>query len=157
MFKNIDKYGGDPSKIFVTGHSAGGYLTSMVGLDKSWLAKYGVDADSIAGLIPFSGQAISHFSWRKMQGIPELQPTLDDTAPLYHVRPDAPPYIIICGDRELELFGRYEENAYMWRMMKLVGHPDVSIYELDGYNHGDMASPAFHILRDHVTRIINKK
>ncbi len=157
VFKNIDKYGGDPSKIFVTGHSAGGYLTSMVGLDKSWLAKYGVDADSIAGLIPFSGQAISHFSWRKMQGIPELQPTLDDTAPLYHVRPDAPPYIIICGDRELELFGRYEENAYMWRMMKLVGHPDVSIYELDGYNHGDMASPAFHILRDHVTRIINKK
>lgn len=157
VFKNIERYGGDPSKIFVTGHSAGGYLTSMVGLDKSWLAKYGVDADSIAGLIPFSGQAITHFSWRKMHDTPELQPTIDDTAPLYHVRPDAPPYVIICGDRELELFGRYEENAYMWRMMKLVGHPDVRIYELDGYNHGDMASPAFHILRDNVSRILRDK
>jgi hypothetical protein len=29
----------------------------MVGLDKSYLTKYGVDAEDIAGLIPFSGQA----------------------------------------------------------------------------------------------------
>ncbi|MCK7529150.1 MAG: hypothetical protein MZV64_72150 [Ignavibacteriales bacterium] len=31
---------------------------------------------------------------------------------LYHVRKDAPPLILITGDRELELLGRYEENAY---------------------------------------------
>ena len=67
-FRNIEKYGGDPSKIFVTGHSAGGYLTSMIGLDKKWLDKYGIDADSIAGLIPYSGQVITHFSDRKSKG-----------------------------------------------------------------------------------------
>ncbi|MDE6403128.1 MAG: alpha/beta hydrolase, partial [Muribaculaceae bacterium] len=72
-------------------------------------------------------------------------------------RPDCPPYVIITGDSELELFGRYEENAYMWRMMKLVGHPEVYIYKLDGYNHGDMAAPAFHILKNHIKDILNKK
>ena len=44
-----------------------------VGLDKRWLKKYDIDADSIAGLIPFSGQVISHFSYRKMNGIDNLQ------------------------------------------------------------------------------------
>ena len=32
-------------------------------------------------------------------------------APLFHVRADAPALTIITGDRELELLGRYEENA----------------------------------------------
>jgi acetyl esterase/lipase len=42
-FKNIGRFGGDVAKIFVSGHSAGGYISSMIGLDKRWLAKYGVD------------------------------------------------------------------------------------------------------------------
>lgn len=155
-FRNGRNYGGDTSKIFVAGHSAGGYLASMVGLDKSWMNRYSCDADSIAALIPFSGQAITHYEWRKIKGGSELRPTIDRYAPIYHIRKDAPPYIIICGDRNLELFGRYEENAYMWRMMKLLGHPDIEIYELDGYNHGDMASPAFHILKKTINRIIKE-
>lgn len=152
-FENIGRYGGDRSKIFVAGHSAGGYLTSMIGLDRRQLRRYGVEADSIAALIPFSGQAITHFSHRKSQGIGELQPTVDSLAPLFYVRPDCPPYIIITGDREQEIFGRHEENAYLWRMMKLVGHKDVYIYEEDGFNHGDMCIPGFEILVKHVNRI----
>lgn len=156
-FANAAEYGGDPSKIFVSGHSAGGFLTSMVGLDKKRLAKYGIDADRIRGLVPFSGQVITHFSDRKAKGIGELTPYVDDNAPLFYVRKDAPPYIIVTGDAGLELFGRYEENLYMWRMMKLAGHPDVGIYKLDGYNHGDMCHPAFHILRNEVGRILDDK
>ena len=146
VFKNIQRYGGDPAKIYVSGHSAGGYLTMMLGLDKSWLAKYGVDADSIKALIPFSGQAISHFAYRDMQGIPNLRPTIDRYAPLYHVRPDAPPLLLITGDREKELFGRYEENAYLWRLMQLVGHKATVLHELGGFDHGSMAAPAFNLL-----------
>ena len=154
VFNNIDNYGGDPSKIFVAGHSAGGYLTSLIGLDKKWLKRYDIDADSIRGLFPYSGQAITHYAHRQTQGISELQPTLDDYAPLSHIRKDAPPYVIISGDREMELYGRYEENAYLWRMLKLIGHPEVYIYELDGFDHGAMASPAHHILKAHITKIL---
>lgn len=157
VIDNIADYGGDPDKIFVSGHSAGGYLTSMIGLDKRWLNKYGKDADSLAGLIPFSGQAITHFAYRQNKGLSVLTPAVDELAPLYYVRKDAPPYIIITGDREQELYGRYEENAYMWRMLKLVGHPYVFIYELDGYNHGDMAAPAYHILKHHIADLLNNR
>lgn len=153
-FRNIGKYGGAKDKIFVSGHSAGGYLTNMVGLDKHWLAAYGIDADDIAGLIPFSGQVISHFAYRKTLGMSELQPSIDKFAPLYHIRPDAPPIVIISGDRENELYGRYEETAYFWRMLKVIGHPDVHIYELQGYDHGSMADPAVPILISHIKRLV---
>ena len=146
-YKNIEKYGGSHRKIFVAGHSAGGYLLNMIGLDKKWLAKYGVDADSLAALVPFSGQCITHYNIRKQQNIPPLQATIDQYAPLTYIRPDAPPIIIISGDRELELFGRYEEQAYFWRMLKLVGHKDVTLYEMQGYDHGAMPQPAYYILR----------
>ena len=140
-FKNIEKYGGDPTKIFISGHSAGGYLTSMLGLDKRWLADYGIDADAICGLIPLSGHTITHMTVREERGISDKQPIVDDFAPLYHVRPDAPPILLITGDREMEMLGRYEENAYCMRMLKVNGHKDVTLYEIQGYGHG-MVEPA---------------
>lgn len=149
VFKNIESYGGRSDLVFVSGHSAGGYLTAMIGLDKKYLAAHGVDADQIAGLIPFSGNVINHLTVRAEQGIPITQPTIDAMAPLYHVRPDAPPILLITGDREKELVGRYEENAYFWRMMQVVGHPDTRIFELDGYGHG-MVEPATPLLLDMV-------
>ncbi len=33
IFNNIEKYGGSPDRIFLTGHSAGGYLAMMLDLD----------------------------------------------------------------------------------------------------------------------------
>jgi acetyl esterase/lipase len=110
-FRNIERFGGDPDKIYVSGHSAGGYLTSMVGLDKQWLAAHDIDANRIAGLIPYSGQCITHFTIRAERGISDKQPVIDELAPLFHVRKDAPPLLLITGDRELELIGRYEETA----------------------------------------------
>ncbi len=155
VFEHIEEYGGAADKIVVSGHSAGGYLSSMVGLDKSYLAVHNIDADRIAGLAPFSGQMITHFTIRREQGIDDTQPVIDKYAPLYHVRKDAPPILLITGDRELEMLGRYEENAYMWRMLKIVEHPDVKLHELDGFDHGGMAGPAFPLLMKFVDRVTN--
>lgn len=150
--QNIGKFGGSDSRVFVSGHSAGGYLTSMVGLDKRWLKKYGIDTNQLAGLVPLSGHAITHFTARKEMRIPREQPIIDNLAPLYHVRKDAPPLFLITGDRELELLGRYEENAYLWRMMKVAGNLTTSLQELKGFDHGGMAEPAYPLLLDFIRR-----
>ena len=152
-FKNIAAFGGNNKLIFVSGHSAGGYLGTMVTLDKQYLSKYNIDANSIAGLISFSGQAITHFTVRQEMGIKDIQPTIDKYAPLYHVRADAPPMLLITGDREIELLGRYEENAYFSRMMKLAGHQSTRLFELQGYDHGGMAVPAFPLLLKEVAAL----
>jgi len=156
VFDNIEKYGGNKNLIFQSGHSAGGYLAMMITLDKRYLQKYKIDANDIAGLIPFSGQAITHFQIRKEKGIAELQPTIDEYAPLFHVRKDAPPIVLITGDRNLELFGRYEENAYLARMLELVKHPSVKLLEEDGFDHVSMAKPGFPLLLKEIREISTK-
>ena len=60
--------------------------------------------------------------------------------------------MLITVDRELEMLGRYEENAYLMRMMKVVGHPDIRLYEMDGFGH-DMLVPAYPLLINEVRRI----
>ncbi len=153
---NIKEFGGDPELVFVSGHSAGGYLTSMVGLDKRWLKKHDLDANQLAGLIPLSGHTITHMTVREERGIPYTQPIIDDMAPAYHVRKDAPTLLLITGDRELEMKGRYEENAYLASMMKATGHEKTMLYELDGYGHS-MEEPAFPLLLKMVRKITKEK
>ncbi|ETZ24590.1 alpha/beta hydrolase [Pedobacter sp. V48] len=151
-FNNIAKYGGNNKLIFVSGHSAGAYLGMMLTLDKKYLAAYNIDADSIAGLIPFSGQAITHFTVRQERKIKDVQPIIDEYAPLYHVRPTAPPMLLLTGDREMEMLGRYEENAYLARMMKLAGNKTTVLHELQGYGH-NMVYPAIPLLIEEVNRL----
>ena len=152
-FRNIERYGGSKRNIIVSGHSAGGYLTSMIGLDPKWLKSHDIDANKIAGLVPFSGHTITHFTVRGERGIDGKQPIIDELAPLYHVRKDAPPLLLITGDRDMEMLGRYEENAYLWRMMQEVGHPHTELLELEGYDHGGMAKPAHPLLLKFIRKI----
>jgi acetyl esterase/lipase len=156
VFKNISKYGGDPNLIFISGHSAGGYLTLMIGLNKKYLNVYGIDANNIAALIPLSPQCITHFTIRQERGIKDTQAIIDEYAPIYYARADAPPLLLITGDREKEFLGRYEENAYLMRMMKLNGHKATTLYEMDGYGH-DMVLPGLPLLLDEVRTIVNEK
>lgn len=151
VFKHIKEYGGNDRLIFVSGHSAGAYLGMMLTLNKMYLEKYGINANDIAELIPFSGQAITHFTIRKERGIKDIQAVVDEYAPLFHVRADAPPMLLITGDREKEMLGRYEENAYLARMMKLAGHKQTRLVELGWYGH-NMTYPAFPILIDEVKK-----
>ena len=156
VFRHITEYGGDTHKIVVSGHSAGGYIDMMLCLNKSWMAAYGINADDVMLYVPFSGQAISHSNVRKMQGIPPLQATIDEYAPLYWVRGDCPPMVLICGDRELELYGRYDENQYLARMMKLAGHQHTYLYEIGGHGHVGMLAPGFHILETHLKQMLGQ-
>ena len=86
-------------------------------------------------------------------GMGPLQALVDDTAPLYHVRKLPMPMVVLSGDREMELYGRYEEQAYFWRMMKLVGNENVSLYEFDGYDHGGMPYPAHSVVKRYIKGI----
>jgi acetyl esterase/lipase len=153
VMEHIEELGGSRDRVFLSGHSAGGYLASMVGLDKRWLAPHGVDADELAGLAPVSGHTVTHFTVRQERGIAGHTAIVDDLAPQFHVRKDAPPMLLVTGDRELELLGRYEENAYFWRMMHVAGHSDTTIEELGGFDHGGVVEPALPLVIRFVRRI----
>lgn len=54
-FRNITPYGGDPSRIYVGGHSAGAILAASVGLDNGWTKTLGLPSGVIKGIVPVSG------------------------------------------------------------------------------------------------------
>lgn len=141
VFRNIEKYGGDPGQIFVSGHSAGGYLALMVGFDKKYLAAYGIDAGLIKGLIPISGQTNTHYTIRKERGLPMDIPVIDEYAPINRVRKNLPPTLLITGDRDLEMTARFEENLHLKAVMKSFDN-DVVLYELQGFDHGTVVNPS---------------
>jgi len=153
VFNHIAEYGGNPNSIIISGHSAGAYLGMMITLNKAYLQKYNIDANKIASLVALSGQTITHFAIKQENGMKPEQPLIDEYAPLYWVRGDLPPFVLITGDAELEMYGRYEENAYLCRMLKLYGQQEVKLFKLDGFNHGTMVGPALSLLVKEVSRI----
>lgn len=153
-YKHIEEYGGSPRRVFVTGHSAGGYLTLMVGLDKSYLQEYGVDADSIAAYLPISGQTVTHFTIRKERSLPEGIPVIDQYAPCNKARKDTPPFVLITGDRNLEMADRYEENALLASVLKNIGNKKVSLYELQGFDHGQVYVPGCCLVANYIRNFI---
>ena len=54
-FDNAKAWGGDPSRVFVAGHSAGAQLAALVATDASYLRKYGLEPNRLAGAIGLSG------------------------------------------------------------------------------------------------------
>ena len=55
VHKNIARYGGDPERIFVGGHSAGAQLAALICIDDRYLKTEGVSFDVLKGCIPVDG------------------------------------------------------------------------------------------------------
>jgi acetyl esterase/lipase len=135
---HIAEQGGDPVRLFIGGHSAGGYLTSMLGMDVRYLQKYGVAPEAIAGLIPVSGQMVTHFNVRKERGLPETAIVADEAAPIYFTRKVTPPFLILFGDQDWP--GRLEENQYFIAEQKAVGNTQLTLQVIPDRTHSGVGN-----------------
>ena len=156
--KHIAEYGGDPKKVFVGGHSAGGYLTLMTGMDPKWLAAHGLTNRQLAGLIPVSAQVTTHFHVKELRGIKgdPLVPVIDEFAALHFVSKDLPPICLITGDRRLDWPCRVEENEFMAATLRRLGHPDVEFHENKDLDHGTVTQAAAAVMPAFISRVSSK-
>jgi acetyl esterase/lipase len=86
-YKNIAQYGGDVSRIYLAGHSAGGHLAALLALDGRYLEKLGIPASTIHGVATLSGVY-------DVGNLKEFQNADDDPSPIHHVHSNAPPFLI---------------------------------------------------------------
>jgi len=111
VLRRIDRHGGDPSRVVLGGHSAGGHLTAMC-LQTDWSGDYGLPTDPLAGAVLVSGlYDLRPLRWSGMQ--PQLQ--LDDgiiqrNSPLFHVRRSATPALVTWGGDEPDEFRRQSDS-----------------------------------------------
>ncbi len=103
-------------------------------------------------MIPISGQTNTHYTIKKERGLPFEIPYIDEYAPITHARKDAPPILLVSGDRNMELAARYEENAHLDAILRAIGHKDVTLYELHGFDHGGVYAPACYLMLDWIKK-----
>ncbi len=99
--RHISRYGGDPGNIFIAGHSAGAYNVVQVALARQWLGGEGLDPAIISGVIGLSGPydflPLDSDSTKAAFGDSS---DLEATQPINHIRGDAPPMLLIHGDKD---------------------------------------------------------
>jgi acetyl esterase/lipase len=94
---NIANYGGDPTRLFLAGHSAGAYNAVMLALDPSFLKEYGVTMQvrAVAGL---SGPYDFYpFEYGEVQETFGHAPNPEGTQPINLVTSEAPPMYLASG------------------------------------------------------------
>ena len=99
--KNAGRWGGDPSRLFIMGHSAGAYIAAMLTFDKRWLGSVDLDPSrDIAGLAGLAGP---------YDFLPVVDPVLQtifggsdriDTQPIRYVTHGAPPSLLIAPRKD---------------------------------------------------------
>jgi len=109
---------------YVSGSSAGGYLTQMLCFDKRWLGAHGIVPTDITAFIHDAGQPTCHFNVLRERGIDSRRVMVDDSCALYHVGEDEhyPPMLIIVSDNDME--NRYEQTMLLVSTLKHFGHTE---------------------------------
>ena len=114
---HIARYNGDPARIFVAGHSAGGHQVGMLAAT-DWHNEYGLPADIIKGGMPISGlfdlRPFRH-SWlqAKLQLNADL---IERQSPLFNIPAHGPPLLVTLGGDESQEFHRQSADyVAAWR------------------------------------------
>ena len=105
--ENIADYGGDPDRIFVSGHSAGGHLAALITVRDSYFDTLGI-ANPIRGAVLIDAAGLDMYGYlcerapeeRKYQTTFTKDPVnWKEASPLYHLRPNLPPFLIYRGGK----------------------------------------------------------
>lgn len=103
---NVAKHGGDPSRIFLVGHSAGAHLAALFATDKRRLQAAGVDASHLRGVALLDGSSYDLVTrvpasrgWsrdRYLQAFGDDPAVWQDASPVRHVVKDRsyPPFLL---------------------------------------------------------------
>ena len=122
-YGHAGEVGADPSRLTVSGHSAGGHLTAMA-LLTDWAGDYGLPADVIKGAVAISGlYDLGFLPYSYIQ--PKVQATWDQVArlsPIRHLPAAAPPLLVAVGGDETDEFRRQSRDFHAaWRSAGLPG------------------------------------
>jgi len=156
--ENISKYNGNPEKIYLTGHSAGGHLIALVGTN----TKYLKDKSIIKGIIlnDAAGLDMKHY-------LQEIPPTEKDSylktwsnspeiwknaSPIYFLDKNAPPFMIYTGGTKTYRSIQIANERFLKELHQY--QPNVKLNVLNK-NHVSMITQYFFPWSNRYDEIIN--
>lgn len=135
--ENIARYGGDPDRIVLAGHSAGAYLAVMLALDPRYLAAAGVDPGVVRGAAGLAGP-YDFYPFDKKRSIDAMGQAPDPlaTQPIRFARRDAPPLWLATGTADTEV--RPHNSERLAARQALLGSRTTILRRYEGLNHNDL-------------------
>jgi len=133
VLEHIEDYGGDSDRVFVGGHSAGGYISAMLAMDRGYLSSFGKKPENICGYIPVSGQMDCHTSVKEEWGLDPKEMIVNRAAPLFYVSDPVPPMLLLYGENDSP--GRGEINQRITSMLIKNENENIYLDEIQGSNH----------------------
>lgn len=133
VYQNAESFGGDPNRLYLSGHSSGGHLAGVV-LTTDWEKDFGLPGDLIKGGLCCSGMfdlepvRLSHRS-SYINFTDEMEQAL---SPIRHLDKINAPVIVAYGTLETPEFIRQSEEFAA--ALKAAGK-SVELLVADGYNH----------------------
>lgn len=100
--QNVARFGGDPGKLFLGGHSAGGHYAALLAVKRDWQAGAGVPIDCVRGCLPLSGV----YDFTASSGL-TMRPRFlgqsgneREASPIHQLQPPLPPFYIAHGSAD---------------------------------------------------------
>ncbi|MCE3280099.1 MAG: esterase [Bacteroidetes bacterium] len=106
--ENISKYGGDPERIFISGHSAGGHLAALITVKQEYFQELNLK-DPVKGVILIDAAGLDMYNYLKKQadkGNTQYQSVFTTNpenwkrgSPIYYLHEGVPPMLIFTGEK----------------------------------------------------------
>ncbi|NID17111.1 alpha/beta hydrolase [Luteibacter yeojuensis] len=147
------EFGGDPSRLFVMGHSAGGHIAAMLATDKQWLATVGMKPRDLSGFVGVAG-AYAFLPLDEPRYVAMFGNSPEEQArsqPIDFVDGDEPPALLLQGEEDTEVFP--SEAISMEGRFRQMGEPvELKLYPRLGHEGLVFALGPLHrtapVLRD---------
>jgi acetyl esterase/lipase len=95
--ENIRRYGGDPERIFVVGHSAGAHTAALLALDQRYLRRAGVPAGGVRGFVSLAGPVDTVWTDPDVQALMGPRAGWPATYPETFIDGTEPPLLLLHG------------------------------------------------------------
>ena len=142
------EFGGDPQRLFVMGHSAGGQIAALLACDRRYLNQVGMQPRDLAGMIGVAGAyAFLPFVDDEPEIFGDDARGRYDSQPINFVDGDEPPMLLLQGTDDDEVTPQNAE-AMAERAQAMDGTALLKLYPGVGHSAILLA-----FAREHVTRV----
>ncbi len=157
--ENIKTYGGDPNKIFISGHSAGGHLAALIAIKKDYFNHVGIE-NPLKGIILIDAAGLDMYGYLKSENFEAGNTYLNtfsnnpkvwkEASPLYFLHNDMLPMLIYRGSKTYPSIETSNEK-FVAALKGFVPQPNYTI--LNGKKHVPMITQFFNTSNDRYKEI----